>query len=68
MAVALTATLLSIGLAGPAVAEKAGHHNKYDDLVYRDFATCDDCEPPTAVEPPYSPFLLRLDIKRFRVH
>jgi hypothetical protein len=67
MAVALTATLLSIGLAGPAVAEKADFHDRYDDLVSRNHATCDDCEPPTAVEPPYSPFLLRLDIKRFTV-
>jgi hypothetical protein len=67
LAVALAAMLLPIGVAGPAVAERARYHDKYDDLVSRNFATCDDCDPPTAVEPPYSPFLLRLDIKRFSV-
>jgi hypothetical protein len=66
-AVALAATFLAIGVPLPATADQAGYHDRYDDLVSRDLVTCVDCDPPTAVEPPYSPFLLRLDIKRFGV-
>jgi hypothetical protein len=68
LALALAATLLPIGVAGPAVAEKATHHDgRYDVVVLESSSPCDSCPPPTAVEPPYSPLLRRLDIRQLIV-
>ena len=67
IAVALLAGgLVLMGPAAPAAADEAVFHDRYNDLVVTG-SSCDDCPPATPVPLPYSPFLLRLDIKKLTV-